>query len=298
MKLLGYSLNFSPHHGGMLRYPLYNLLLISCLLISCQTEQKSPVHSSSAAHLSIDSLTVVKLPRSLGPASSAQPVTQQTLYPDTLHPRALAYHVWTTAEVDTMQGKRLPVADAQYRVLDVHNTLAYGGGPYLRFFYRLPRAPARWLELDLGNPLGEFLTDLYLQPQTVDLDQRSPAELLLRLGGRNDGNAAGMGLGYTLLLSLAGPPTVIWQSVDDCEQTIRPLLTEADSVDTEESSFTRGYREDEAHRRITVRRGLVQVSRISYSATDSLGKDNLTPITPGHYRYRQGRFQRIVKTIP
>jgi hypothetical protein len=134
-------------------------------------------------------------------------------------------------------------------------------------------------QLDLRNPLREFMSDLYLAPQLTDLDQRPPAELLLLLGGRNDGNAAGIGFGYTLLLSLANRPTVVWQSIDSCQQTIRPLLMAADT--TEENSFTRGYSEDEAHRRITVWRGVVQVSRISQDTTSRLGEENLTPITPG-----------------
>jgi hypothetical protein len=117
--------------------------------------------------------------------------------------------MWTTAEVDTMSGRWLPIADARYRVLDVHGTPAYADGPYLRLFCRTPRAAATWLELDLRNPLSEFLTDHYLQPQAIELDQHPPAELLVRLGGRNDGNSSGTGLGYTLLLSLATTPTVV-----------------------------------------------------------------------------------------
>jgi hypothetical protein len=223
--------------------------------------------------------------------AEAHTAVPQTLYPDTLRPRALAYHLWTTAEVDTMAGRWVPVADTCYRVLDVHDTPAYGEEPYLRLFCRTPKASATWLELDLRNPLREFLTDLYLQPQAIELDQRPPAELLVRLGGRNDGNSSGSGLGYTLLLSLANTPTVVWQSIDSCQQTIRPLLTAADT--TEDNSFTRGYSEDEAHRRVTVRRGIVQVSRISQDPTSRLGEEKLTPITPGRYRYQAGRFQRI-----
>lgn len=190
-----------------------------------------------------------------------------------------------------MAGRWVPVADVRYRVLDVHDTPAYEDGPYLRLFCRTSKAAATWLELDLRNPLREFRTDLYLQPQAIELDQRPPAELLVRLGGRNDGNSSGTGLGYTLLLSLRTTPTVVWQSLDSCQQTVRPLLTAADT--SEENSFTQGYSEDEAHRCVTVRRGVVQVSRISQDPTSRLGEENLTPITPGHYRYQAGRFQRI-----
>jgi hypothetical protein len=137
------------------------------------------------------------------------------------------------------------------------------------------------------------VTDFYLEPHTVELDQRAPAEVLVRLGGRNDGNAAGTGIGYTLLLSLAGKPRVIWQSLDSWQQTTRPLLTEADTTDSEESSFTRGYREEEAHRRLTVRAGVVQVPRISYSAMGGLSEEQLTPIMPGRYRYQGAHFQRV-----
>ena len=132
-----------------------------------------------------------------------------------------------------------------------------------------------------------------MEPHTVDLDQRAPAEVLLRLGGRNEGNAAGTGVGYTFLLSLAGKPRVIWQSLDSWQQTTRPLLTEADTTDSDENSFTRGYREAEAQRRVTVRAGAVQVSRISYRTADSLGQEQLTPITPGSYRYEGEHFQRL-----
>jgi hypothetical protein len=276
----------------MLRYRPLRCLLLSYLFIGCQQEQKSPARTPPVPRSSAEPLLGLAPPATAQLATQAQSAVPQTLYPDTLHPRALAYQVWTTAEVDTMQGERLPVADARYRVLDVSNTPTHGDEPSLRFFCRAPNAPARWWELDLRNPLSEFMSDLYLAPQTIDLDQRPPAELLLRLGGRNDGNAAGTGLGYTLLLSLANTPTVVWQSIDSCQQTIRPLLTAADT--TEETSFTRGYSEDEAHRRVTVRRGVVQVSRISQDTTNRLGEENLTPITPGRYRYQAGRFQRVV----
>jgi hypothetical protein len=176
----------------MLRYLLLGHLLSSGLLSSCQPQQKAP-----------------------------------TFYPDTLQPRALTYQVWTTAQVDTLPGKWLPVADTRFRVLDVHATPAYGDGPYLHFFCRAPGAPTRWLELDLQQPLNEFLTEFYIEPQTIDLDQRAPMEVLLRLGGRNDGNAAGTGGGYTLLLSLVGKPRVIWQSLDSVS---RRLPVPADRV--------------------------------------------------------------------
>jgi hypothetical protein len=280
----------------MLRFLLLlSALLSSGLLSSCQQEQKSPTHTRAlpTPRASANPL------RAVGPVA-AVPLTPvvlaqetQTLYPDTLQPRAVAYKLWTSAQVDTMPGKRLPVADSRFRVLDVHGTPTDGDGPYLHFFCRAPGTPTQWLELDLQQPLSEFLTDLYLEPHTVELDQRAPAEVLVRLGGRNDGNAAGTGVGYTLLLSLAGKPRVIWQSLDSWQQTTRPLLTEADTTDSAESSFTRGYRENEAHRRLTVRAGVVLVPRISYSATDGLGQEQLTPITPGRYRYQGAHFQRI-----
>lgn len=191
-----------------------------------------------------------------------------------------------------MAGRWLPVADARYRVLDVHGTPAYKDGPYLRLFCRMSNVAAPWLELDLRNPLSEFATDLYLQPQAIELDHHPPAELLVRAGGRNDGNSSGTGLGYTLLLSLAPTPTVVWQSIDSCQRTVRPLLTAADT--TEESSFPQGYSEDEVHRRIIVRQGVVHVSRIRQATTSELGEENLTPITPGRYRYQAGRFQRVI----
>jgi hypothetical protein len=276
----------------MLRYLPLGYLFGSCLLSSCQQEQPSspPTHRLTALLAAVHPRWAG---RGAGVAAQRAPVVpaggMQTLYPDTLHPRVLAYQVWTTAQLDTMLGKRLPVADARFRVLDVHGTPAYEEGPYLHFFCRAPGTPTRWLELNLQHPLSEFLTDLYIEPHTIDLDQRAPAEVLVRLGGRNEGNAAGTGIGYTLLLSLAGEPRVIWQSLDRWEQTTRPLLTEADTADSEENAFTRGYREDEAHRRLTVRAGVIQVPRISYRTPDSRGQQQLTPITPGHYHYQGAR---------
>jgi hypothetical protein len=281
----------------MLRYFPLGYLLSSGLLSSCQPEQKYPTRTSllpappSSVNPRRPAGTATAV--ALAPVAPARGTPSQTLYPDTLQPRALAYQVRTTAQVDTMPGKWLRVADTRFRVLDVHATPAYGDGPYLHFFCRAPGAPTRWLELDLQQPLNEFLTDLYVEPQTVELDQRAPAEVLLRLGGRNDGNASGTGVGYTLLLSLAGQPRVIWQSLDSWQETIRPLLTEADTTDSQESSFTRGYREDAVHRRVTVRAGAVQVPHISHSPADSLSEAHLTPITPGRYQYQQGHFQRM-----
>lgn len=281
----------------MLRYLPLGYLLSSGLLSSCQPEQKSPARTSllPTSNSSVNQLRPAGTAAAvaLAPVASAGGTPSQTLYPDTLQPRALAYQVWTTAQVDTMSGKWLRVADTRFRVLNVHDTPAYGEGPYLHFFCRAPGAPIRWLELDLQQPLNEVLTELYMEPQTIELDQRAPAEVLLRLGGRNDGNAAGTGVGYTLLLSLAGKPRVIWQSLDSWQQTTRPLLTEADTTDSQENSFTRGYREDEVHRRVTVRAGAVQVPRLSHSPADSLCAEHLTPITPGRYRYQGKHFQRL-----
>jgi hypothetical protein len=78
--------------------------------------------------------------------------------------------VWTAAQLDTLPGKRLQVADTRFQVLDVHDILSYGEGPYLHFFCHAPGALTRWLELDLQNPLNGFLTNLYLEPRTIDLD--------------------------------------------------------------------------------------------------------------------------------
>jgi hypothetical protein len=281
----------------MRRYLPLGYLLSSGLLSSCQPAQKAPPRTPvlstplASVHPQRPAGTAAAAARTPVAPAEARPI--QTLYPDTLQPRVLAYQVWTPAQVDTLSGKWLPVADTRFRVLDVHDTPAYAEGPYLHFFCRAPGAPTRWLELDLQNPLSEVVTELYVEPHTVDLDQRPPAEVLLHLGGRNEGNAAGTGVGYTLLLSLAGKPRVIWQSLDSWQQTSRPLLTAADTTDSDETSFTRGYQETEVQRRVTVRAGAVQVSGLSYRTADSLGQAQLTPITPGRYRYEGERFQRL-----
>lgn len=280
----------------MLHSVSLSCLVVVCLLGSCQAKQQAATRLPAPPHLPAAPLPAAAPVVAARPALNEPSLKEsQTLYPDTLHPRPVAAQRWTTAEVDTMPGRWLPVADARYRVLDVQGTPAGEDGPYLRLFCRTPGAVAQWLELDLRNPLGEFQTDLYLEPQAVELDRRPPAELLVRLGGRNDGNASGTGVGYTLLLSLAGPPTVIWQSVDDYQLTIRPLLTAADT--TAENAFTSGYQEREVHRRVTVRGGRVQVARISQEA-DGFDAEQLTPITPGSYWYQGGRFQRARTSTP
>jgi hypothetical protein len=215
---------------------------------------------------------------------------RQTLFPDTLHARPLAVTYWTRAQVDSIQqslgttryerAQMLADSTGRYRV--------FRGDDYLdrRLFYCPLSSAARWIEFDLNPWLKEYNELAYLHAYVVALDQRAPEEIMVKMGGGVYGSGYRTMIDQTLLLSLAGPPRLLWQSVDGRVEEI-PATPEEKTGEMTGGSYA------EHHRTVAMRQGRVYVSKVQKTGRFEHPDPKLTPITPGYYQYQAGRFRRV-----
>jgi hypothetical protein len=232
----------------------------------------------------------------LTPADSAATLAihseKQTLFPDSLRPVELSVEYWTGPQLDSLRA--MLEADSigglgwvqswtnRYRVM------RSGDYTELRLFFRPLGTPVRWAELNLSKWLGELTELPYLTARAVELNQRPPEELLVNMEGGNYASGIREKEEHTLLISFDGPPRVIWHSLDGRTEEIPPYLVNNGDGETEGGNYASAQRE------IIVRRGLVHVGRMREEGTfESGAKPKLTPIAPGTYAYRAGRFQRV-----
>ena len=267
-----------------------SLLLV--LLSACQSRQPADnVHATPAARP-----VVIPRPTSSRPATDSTPTlparpAKQTLFPDTLHPIALPVQYWTDPQLDSLRAVLdadtvagidwVQQWDARCRVL---HTDEYTGK---RLFFRPRGAPSPWVELDLNTWMEGYNSLPYLNARAVELNQRPPQELLVALGGSLGGQGSREAEDYTLLISFEGPPHIVWYSLDGRQEEISPTITNA-------QGGMEGGKYARARRKITVRSGRVRVGRVQQDGKFESGDEFvLTPITPGSYQYRAGRFRRV-----
>jgi len=267
--------------------------LLLMLLSACQSRQPADnAHATPAARP-----VVTPRPTSSRPAADSTPTLparpeKQTLFPDTLHPIALSVQYWTGPQLDSLRA----VLDAdtpailssveqwtnRCRVLRADDDYST-----LRLFFRPLGATARWVELDLNAWLNGYNMLSYMQARVVELDQRASEELLVEMGGGNYASGIREPLSYTLLISFEGAPHVIWHSLDSHTQEVPPYQSNAQG-EMERGNYA------SADRKITVRNGRVRVGRVRQEGKFGSGDELvLTPITPGSYQYRAGRFRRV-----
>lgn len=218
---------------------------------------------------------------------------KQTLFPDSLHPIALTADYWTGRQLNSRRAA-LPNTDT---IVMGSNVVQWAArcrvlrtGDYdneLRLFIRLPTQPMRWAELDLNAWLAEYTQLAYMKARLVGLDQRPPEELLVELGGGIYASGLREVLGHTVLIPFDGPPRVIWHSVDGRNQEIPPTHNNAQGE-------MLGGSYGGWSRKVTVGRGRVQVSCVRREGGfEDQSSPGFTPITPGSYQYRAGRFRRV-----
>jgi hypothetical protein len=214
----------------------------------------------------------------------------QTLFPDTLHARPLVVIYWTRAQVDSIQlslgdtprkrAEMLEDSTGRYRVFHSDDYVE------LLLFYRPLAAAARWIEFDLNPWLGEYKELNYLKAYVVQLDERAPEEIMVKMGGGSYGSGYRTMVDHTLLLSIDGPPRLLWHSIDSRVEEIPPYQSNKAG-----EMIGGGYAERE--RTVAMRQGLVYVSPFKRNDKFEDPEPRLTPITPGYYQYQGGRFRRV-----
>ncbi|MGI4762942.1 MAG: hypothetical protein ACRYF0_19680 [Janthinobacterium lividum] len=214
---------------------------------------------------------------------------RQTLFPDTLHARPLLVSYWTRAQVDSIQqslgdnrrerAQMLEDSTGRYRV--------FRGEDYLdrRLFYCPVSSPTRWIEFDLNPWLRDYNELAYLHAYVVHLDQQTPEEIMVKMGGGSYGSGYRTMVDHTLLLSLDGSPRLLWHSIDS--------RTEEIPAQPDETGEMTGGNYAEYQRTVAMRQGLVYVSPVKKEGKFDDADPKLTPITPGYYQYRGGRFRRV-----
>ncbi|RSK47554.1 hypothetical protein [Hymenobacter rigui] len=207
---------------------------------------------------------------------------------------------WTRRQVDSIQAalgatrgerqQRLGDSAARCRVF-------FGDGTddrQFRLFYRPLATPTRWVEINL-NPwlrrLNPWLKEndnylAYMHAYVVNLDRRGPEEIMVKTGGGTGVQGYRTVVDQTLLLSLDGPPRLLWQSIDGRREEVPPTP----SVEPGERV---GGNRAERSRTVALRNGLMYVSSIHKSGRFEEPDPQLTPITPGYYQYQKGRFRRV-----
>jgi hypothetical protein len=227
------------------------------------------------------------LPKRVSAVPKPPLARRQTRFPDTLHAQPLEVRYWTSAQLDTLQAELgttgqqitqlLGDSPARYRV--------FYEAEALRLFYRPLASTTQWLEVDLA-PWLAGPSQPYLHAYVVDLDHHAPEEIMVKMGSGSYGSGYRTTIDQTLLLSLDGPPHLLWQSIDGRVEEVPP--TRADK-----KGEMIGGNWAERRRTVAMRKGLVYVSSIHKSGKFEDPDPQLTPITPGYYQYQQGRFRRV-----
>ena len=217
--------------------------------------------------------------------------SRPTFFPDTLHARPLEVTYRTSAELDTLRASLGTTPQERWEMV-LDSTARYRvfrGDDYrsLRLFYRPVAFSGRWLEVDLNPWLQEYTGELsYLKAYAIELDQRAPEEIMVKMGGCNCGAGYRTMVDQTLLLSLNGPPRLLWQSVDGRVEEIPPRKRDKDGE-------MLGGQYADYHRTVAMRQGRVYVSKVQKVGKFSNPDPGLTPITPGYYQYEAGHFRRV-----
>jgi hypothetical protein len=281
-----------PFVRGLLRLGTFSLTL---LLGACQAGQRPDDGRATPA---VRPVPVARSASHRLPAGSPRYVAarpaKQTLFPDTLRPIGLPVEYWTGPQLDSMraglEADTLAISSPvmlwtdRYRVLHADDDYLV-----LRLFFRPRDRPGRWVELNLNAWLGVYNSLSYMQACAVELDQRPPEELLVEMDGGMYGQGLRATRNHTLLISFDGPPRVIWHSLDGRTEEIPP--TAAD-----EQGEMVGGNYAYWRREIGVRPGRIHVGRVHREGKFEAEKHpDLTPITPGTYAYRGGRFGRVPK---
>jgi hypothetical protein len=237
------------------------------------------------------------LPKRVAAAPKPPTARRLTLFPDTLRSQPLQVTYWSRRQVDSIQAalgttrreikQMLVDSTARYRVF--HGEKEYEA---LRLFY-CPLAPAaRWIEFELTPWLGKP-SQPYLHAYVVNLDQHAPEEVLVKMSSGSYGSGYQTTVDQTLLLSLDGPPRLLWQSIDGRMEEVPPTRAN-------KAGELVGGNWAEHRRTVAIRKGLIYVSRVQKAGTFEDPDPQLTPITPGYYQYQHGRFRRVTppKSLP
>ena len=214
---------------------------------------------------------------------------RQTLFPDTLHARPLLVSYWTRAQVDSIQqslgdnrrerAQMLEDSTGRYRVMRSDDYRD------LRLFYRPLSSSAHWIEFDLNPWLGEYDELKHLRAYVVQLDQQAPEEVMVKMGGGSYGSGYRTMVDHTLLLSLDGPPRLLWHSIDNRVEEVPAW--------PDKTGEMVGGNYAEYQRTVAMRKGLLYVSKIQITGKFDNTDPRFTPITPGYYQYRDGHFRRV-----
>ena len=215
---------------------------------------------------------------------------RQTLFPDTLHARPLLVSYWTRAQVDSIQqslgddrrkrADMLEDSTGRYRVFHSDDYVD------LRLFYRPLSANARWIEFDLNPWLADYKELNYFRPYVVQLDQQAPEEIMVKMGGGSYGSGYRTTVDRTLLLSIDGPPRLLWHSIDSRVEEIVPY-------ESNKRGEMIGGNYAAYQRTVAMRNGLLYVSKVQRQGKFDDADPKSTPITPGYYQYQGGRFRRV-----
>jgi hypothetical protein len=240
------------------------------------------------------------LPQPVVVASAPYLAQHPTRFPDTFRAQPVEVTYWNRQQVDSIQAalgtsrwerqQRLVDSTARCRVFlgDGTDDLQF------RLFYRPLATPTRWVEFNL-NPwlrrLNPWLKEndnylAYMHAYVVNLDRRGPEEIMVKTGGGTGVQGYRTVVDQTLLLSLDGPPRLLWQSIDGRSE-------EVPSTPSVEQGERVGGNLAERSRTVAMRKGLVYVSSINKSGKFEEPDPHLTPITPGYYQYQKSRFRRV-----
>jgi hypothetical protein len=255
------------------RFPYYLwLVVLGVCWGPCRRAAGQPVH-----------------PKRLAATAKRPSVRRPTLFPDTLHAHLLEVTYWSRRQVDSLQAAS-GTARWQLNRMLVDSTARsrvfcgeYESGA-LRLFYCPFATPKRWVEFDL-RPWAAYDDLDYVNAYVVQLDQRGPEELLVKMGSGEYGAGYRATAVQTLLLSLDGPPRLLWQSIDERLEEQLPIR-EKDKEDV-------GGSWAHAQRTVALRKGLVYVSKVQKEGKFEDPDPRLTPIAPGYYQYQRGRFRRV-----
>ena len=190
---------------------------------------------------------------------------------------------WSTVQWDSIRDHcYYPVTSfGRFRLVDEHDTP--------RLFYRLPAEDSTWTEvaLALGDdaPYGDVLKKTSAELDTIDLDGRGAAEIVLRFDVAAYGSGGGTTWDHVSVLDVSAAPKLVF----------RALLGEVDENFGRYEKIAPGDELAGRERSFKVRGRELVLGPVKNVGNSNGRKYEVTQLPAGRYRYQRGKVFRVGK---
>lgn len=162
-----------------------------------------------------------------------------------------------------------------------------------RLFYHVAAHDSIWTEIDLALPDVEIDWDELSRGtdlDTVNLDGRGAAELVLRFRPASYGSGGGRVWDHVSVIDVSSSPMLIFRALLAVEEEAFAGYATMHGIKMEPGEEFTGCK-----RSFKLQGRELLLGPVRTMGNTKIGECNLTPLTAGHYRYQRGKIFRVKK---